>query len=69
MNDGSNLTCIICGSATRNIAILGQVTEQMKLAQDLLKTHKEEVFKYLKEIEQAKLDIAISTQVLEQIIE
>ena len=69
MSKELNLACVIRGTATRNIAVLSQVTEQMNMAQDLLKTHKDEVFKYAKEIERAKLDIAISTQELEIKIE
>ena len=69
MSKEVTLACAIRGTATRNIAVLSQVTEQMNMAQDLLKTHKDEVFKYAKEIERAKLDIAISTQELEIKIE
>ena len=69
MSKEVTLACAIRGTATRNIAVLSQVTEQMNMAQDLLKTHKDEVFKYAKEIERAKLDIAISTQKLEIKIE
>ena len=69
MSKEATLACAIRGTATRNIAVLSQVTEQMNMAQDLLKTHKDEVFKYAKEIERAKLDIAISTQELEIKIE
>ena len=69
MSKEVTLACAIRGTATRNIAVLSQVTEQMNMAQDLLKTHKDEVFKYAKELERAKLDIAISTQELEIKIE
>ena len=46
MSKEVTLACAIRGTATRNIAVLSQVTEQMNMAQDLLKTHKDETHGY-----------------------